>query len=293
MQGVTVARSDFDRSRVPEARARRVVQSPSSGRGTRWPLVVLPVVATFALVAAVVAVPLQQGGTPALGPWLKDAISKVLPGVAGSGEGAVSANGNLLVPASPPRVAFLGDSISRGNSDIQGGGIGDMSWFYGMVAGPDAPLIYAGGAANNGKTTQWMLEQINVALRERPDMLVVLGGTNDVAYWMTADQTIANLQEIVYRSAEKGVLVAVSTIPPTADETLKPKVAALNDAIRAWAPEAEVVLIDPWSILAEPDGSWKLGYSDDGIHPNVATAALMSAYAAPVILDAWARHISG
>ena len=287
-----MARSDFDRSRVPEARARRVVQSPSSGRRTRWPLVVLPVVATFALVAAVVAVPLQQGGTPALGTWLKGAISKVLPGMGGSGDGTGANAAGLLTPATPPRVAFLGDSISRGNSDIQGGGIGDMSWFYGMVVGPSAPLIYAGGAANNGKTTQWMLDQINVALRERPDMLVVLGGTNDVAYWMSTDETIANLQQIVYSSAEKGVLVAVSTIPPTADETLKPKVAELNDAIRAWAPDAEVVLLDPWPILAEPDGSWKAGYTDDGIHPNVATAALMSAYAGPVLLDAWARHIN-
>ena len=74
---------------------------------------------------------------------------------------------------------------------------------------------------------------------------------------------------------------------------LKTKVDDLNAAIRAWAPEAEVVLLDPWSILAEADGTWKAGYTDDGIHPNMSAAALMSAYAGPVILDAWARHLNG
>jgi lysophospholipase L1-like esterase len=179
-----------------------------------------------------------------------------------------------------PAAVFVGDSITRGNSDLAAGRLGSRSWFTELVTGADAPLAYAGAIAENGRSTAWMADHVDDALALDPDLLVVLGGTNDVAAQVPPELIVLNLRRMAEAADEAGVAMAVATIPPLDVDGVDAEVAAANDAIRAFAAGAGVTLLDTGPAVAGPDGAWRPGLTDDGIHPNAEGAQRMAAAAA-------------
>lgn len=180
----------------------------------------------------------------------------------------------------PLRAAFLGDSITVGNSDPGVGRLGDRSWFHDLVTGEAPLLAFAGAVAENGRTTEWMAEHADAALAARPDLLVVLGGTNDVAIGYPPEQLAANLHRIADAADRWGVRLAVATLPPL-DVSVEPvDVAAANAALRDVADERGAVLLDVGAAVTGDDGRWLPGLSDDGIHPTGEGASLMAEAAA-------------
>lgn len=177
----------------------------------------------------------------------------------------------------PVRAAFLGDSITLGNSDLAAGRIGPLSWFHDLVAGDEAALVYAGGVAENGQDTAWMLDHVGEVLATRPEVLLVLGGTNDVATGIPTSQTLANLERLVDVADVSGIRVGLSTLPPLADDP--GAVAELNAGIRDLADERGAYLLDLGAAVTGPDGSYLPGFTTDGIHPSPEGAAAMSAAA--------------
>jgi acyl-CoA thioesterase-1 len=180
-----------------------------------------------------------------------------------------------------PVAVFLGDSITRGATvDSVWGEVTEWSWFYRLLDDTDGTVRYGGMVAENGMTTSWMAGQAYNAMALNPDLLIVHGGTNDVSGEVDPAYVVANLQQIKDVADVYGVPMAVCTLPPRDDPMADARAVAVSDAIRLWAEQEGVILLDTGAPLRDPLGGWRDGYTNDGLHPTPAAAVLMARAAA-------------
>lgn len=165
-----------------------------------------------------------------------------------------------------PRLVTLGDSMVQGNSRGDWGIHGNTSWYSYLVCGDNAPAADGGNLGINGATTTQILARTDDALAANPDILVVNGGTNDLARSVPLPRIIDNLRAILDRAHEVGTVV-IATVPSSR------KVSAddLNDEIRALAAERGIPVAEFAPLLDRP------GATFDGVHPTSSTAAAMAA----------------
>ena len=139
------------------------------------------------------------------------------------------------------------------------------SWI--PFAEQDEHLAFVGGYAVPGATTTVMRDGV------RPvdaDVVVVMGGTNDLGTDVPWEVTRANLLQIVAIVGVPAVLL--SAIPPRDDEAQG--VLRLNVQLRELAQEQGWEFVDPWSDMSA-EGTWVPGTSDDGIHPVEQVVSLV------------------
>ena len=165
-----------------------------------------------------------------------------------------------------PRLVALGDSMAQGNSRVDWGIHGNTAWYSYLVCGDGAPASDGANLGINGATTTEILARVDEALAAEPDVLVINGGTNDLARSVPLDRIVANLRTIVERA--HGVdTVVIATVPSSrrvgADD--------LNDEIRALAAERGLPVAEFAPLLGRP------GATFDGVHPTATTAAEMAA----------------
>ena len=158
----------------------------------------------------------------------------------------------------------VGDSITAGM--VQGTDRldtpGPTSWLNGEV---EPRLLRVGGWAMPGRVTGDMLANVSPTAA---DVLVLLGGTNDLARGVPWADTQAHLLEIVTTvGAREALLVAIP--PYDADPAGR---SAFNARLAALAARLHWRFLDPWTSVAV-DGAWVTGTSVDGIHPVPAVAA--------------------
>lgn len=182
-----------------------------------------------------------------------------------------------------PVAVFLGDSITRGATDPSYGVVDEYSWFYGLIDDSTGAVRWGGTVAEIGMTTQWIADQAYDALALSPDILIVHGGTNDISGEIDLPYVISNFQRIKDAADAYGIPLAVCTVPPRDDPMADARAIALNDALRAWAAQEGVILLDTAAPLRNPAGGWNYGYSADGLHPTPAAGLLMSQAAADTL----------
>jgi lysophospholipase L1-like esterase len=181
-----------------------------------------------------------------------------------------------------PRVVFLGDSIT------------DAWRLNEYFTGRD--FVNRGIA---GQTTLQMLarfEQDVVSLN--PKLVVVLGGTNDIAVGISVNQIEANLTTIGDLAKAHGIKVVFASILPVSDyhkaddphyemtvsrppETIQ----AINTWMRGWCQSQGWTYMDYYTAMVDSAGRMQADLSDDGLHPNAKGYRVMS----PVALDAIGR----
>jgi len=182
-----------------------------------------------------------------------------------------------------PVAVFLGDSITRGASDPSWGVVDEYSWFYGLIDDTSGAVRWGGTVAEIGMTMSWIADQSYNALALSPDILVVHGGTNDISGEIDMAYLLSNFQRIKDAADAYGIPLAVCTIPPRADPYADARAIALNDALRVWAAQEGVILLDTAAPLRNPVGGWNYGYSADGLHPTPAAGLVMSEAAAETL----------
>ena len=182
-----------------------------------------------------------------------------------------------------PVAVFLGDSITRGATDPALGVVDEYSWFYGLIDDSAGAVRWGGSVAEIGMTTSWMADQANDALALSPDILIVHGGTNDISGEIDIPYVISNFQRIKDAADAYGIPLAVCTVPPRDDPEADARAIALNEALKAWAEQEDVILLDTAAPLRNPAGGWNDGFSADGLHPTPAAGLLMSAAAAATL----------
>jgi lysophospholipase L1-like esterase len=171
----------------------------------------------------------------------------------------------------------VGDSITAGlGAPVRGTEVrGTGSW---VDAADVAPLEFRGGWAVPGARTADMRDGVAPV---DADVLVVLGGTNDVLGGVPWERT---REDLVAASAATGVpevvLVAVPPldVAPQAREDLNGRLGALADE-QGWA------WVDPWTDVATERGTFAAGTSADGVHPTQAVADLVGARIRAALLD--------
>ena len=198
--------------------------------------------------------------------------------------GLATDSGEPIPMADRPVAVFLGDSITRGATvDPTWGEVTEWSWFYRLLDDTEGLVQYGGMVAENGMTTSWMAGQAYNALALSPDLLIVHGGTNDVSGEVDPTYVVGNLQRIKDAADVYGVPMAVCTLPPRADPMADARSVAVSEAIRAWAEQEGVILLDTGAPLRDPLGGWRSGYSNDGLHPTPEAAVLMARAAADAL----------
>jgi acyl-CoA thioesterase I len=177
----------------------------------------------------------------------------------------------VLAPpaADENRVVFMGDSITQGWKL-------DESF-------PGKPYINRG---ISGQTSPQMLVRYRQDVIDlKPKVVIILAGTNDVAGNtgpMTPEETENNLASMADLATANGIRVVLCSVLPAFDfpwnpgQEPAPKIAALNNWIKAYAAQKGYVYVDYYAAMKDERGGLPPSLSKDGVHPLPAGYAVMA-----------------
>ena len=181
--------------------------------------------------------------------------------------------------ADEPRVVFLGDSITDAWRLNQ--------YFTGR------PFLNRG---ISGQITGQLLGRTKADVIDvKARMVVVLGGTNDLARGVPDSTIRNNLESIALLSEAAGVIPVMASILPVNDyhrdsdprylrtQLRSPtRIWELNRWLRALCASRGWTYLDYFGAMVDSDGQLQQTLSDDGLHPNAEGYKVM----APLALDA-------
>ncbi len=174
-----------------------------------------------------------------------------------------SENKTLGIPLKgEKRIVFIGDSVTEG-------------WKKAM------PYFFTSDYINRGiggQTTPQMLIRFRPdVLNLKPEIVVILAGTNDIAQ-NTGPITIEEIAGNIFSMAESakinGIKVVLCSVLPAYDYQWKPgiepalKIIKLNSMIREYADYNKIQYADYHTPLADGKNGLKPEYAPDGVHPN-------------------------
>jgi lysophospholipase L1-like esterase len=192
------------------------------------------------------------------------------------------------VPDDAPRVAFVGDSWTKGAGATDGRGYavltGERLRWHASVLGVGGSGYTRRGPGDHGSTFG---ERIDAAVATGADVIVVQGSLNERRGTLAelapaAAETLTRLRAVAAPDTEI-VVIGAPYNPDTPDRTID----GINRAIEAAAEGAGVLFVDPaaqlWLDPAD-DGLWA-----DGIHPNDAGHEVVAGHVVELLL-ATVRH---
>jgi lysophospholipase L1-like esterase len=196
------------------------------------------------------------------------------------------ANAALPAPRSGEnRVVFMGNSITEG-------------WarhYPAMFSGK--PYVNRG---ISGQTTPQMLVRFRqdvIALK--PAVVVILGGTNDIA-GNTGPSSLEMIQDNITSMTEiakaNNIRVVLASVLPVFDYPWKrgiapaPKIDSLNSWMKAYAQRSGVVYLDYHSAMTDERRGLRTDLGNDGVHPNPAGYAIMAPLTEKAIAEALAAR---
>lgn len=190
------------------------------------------------------------------------------------------ADNAAIDPAHPPRVVFMGDSITEG-------------WI-----GAD-PAFFAQGFANrgiSGQTSPQMLVRFwQDVIALHPRVVHIMGGTNDIAgnTGPTTPEAYQNaIRAMVTLARANRIAVVLGSIPPSNHfgwspaQKPAPWIARLNAWLKDYARAEGLTYADYHTALTGPEGELPPRYGPDGVHPNAAGYAMMRPVAERAIAEA-------
>ena len=178
-------------------------------------------------------------------------------------------------------VAFLGDSLTE---------MYDLEKHY-----PDLKVYNRG---ISGDTTDHMLDRLESnVLALHPDVIVFLGGCNDIRHGTPVEEVTENIASIIARikSALPGTPVIVQSLYPlntnahgifknTPGQCTVDKLQSANEQIKALCAEYDVVFADIYPLLAAEDGNIRLEYVlPDNLHLRPGTYDIVTNALTPLI----------
>jgi lysophospholipase L1-like esterase len=169
------------------------------------------------------------------------------------------------------RVVFMGNSITEAWGQIS------PEFFSGK------PYVNRG---ISGQTTPQMLIRFRpdvIALK--PKVVVILGGTNDIA-GNTGPSSLEmiedNIASMAVLAKAANIKVVLSSVLPVYDYPWAPgqkpaeKIATLNQWIKSYAIGNGCIYLDYYSAMVDDRKGMKAEFSQDGVHPNAAGYKVMA-----------------
>jgi lysophospholipase L1-like esterase len=162
------------------------------------------------------------------------------------------------------RIVFMGNSITDGWSNVH------PDFFSGK------PYVNRG---ISGQTTPQMLVRFRAdVINLKPAVVVILGGTNDIA-GNTGPSTLGMIEDNIISMIElakaNGIKVILCSVLPVYDYPWKPglepanKIIALNKLLKNDADKYGLIYVDYFSAVVDERKGMKAEYSGDGVHPNL------------------------
>jgi lysophospholipase L1-like esterase len=132
----------------------------------------------------------------------------------------------------------------------------------------------------------------------KPKVVVILGGTNDIA-GNTGPETLAQIEGYIASMADlahaNGIRVVLCSVTPAFDYSWKPglqpapKILALNAWLRTYAAAHGDIYVDYHSAMKDERDGLPKKLSNDGVHPTDSGYAIMAPLAEAGIEQALAK----
>jgi len=180
------------------------------------------------------------------------------------------------------RIVFIGDSITE-----------DWGHLY--------PEFFSNNRYINrgigGQTTPQILIRFKPdAIDLKPDVIIILAGTNDIA-GNTGPSTVRMITDNIFSMVElammKNVKVIISSILPAKNypwnediTDASSKINSINEIIKEYVNNNNLYYLDYFSHMVDENEGLKSEYTYDGAHPNEVGFKIMSSLAEKVILQA-------
>jgi lysophospholipase L1-like esterase len=171
-------------------------------------------------------------------------------------------------------LVFLGDSITQGWGEELGG------------AFPGVKVVNRG---ISGDTTRGMLIRLREdVLALNPRGVVMLLGTNDLEEQASPETIAGNVKLILsqLQGHSREMPIVLCRVFPSSASKSRPagKIRAVNELYAGLAREnPQVILLDTWTLFADPSGDAKPEEFPDLLHPNEAGYAKWAAGLRPVL----------
>jgi len=189
-----------------------------------------------------------------------------------------------LAPDADKRVVFMGNSITE-------------AWTYISPAFFDNnPYV---GRGISGQVTQQMLLRFRRDVIDlKPMVVVILAGTNDIAQnsgYIANKDILQNIISMTELAQFHGIKVILCSVLPAIDFPWSPgllpakKIIDLNEMIKKYAAEKEIIYVDYYSAMADDKGGLKVpDYTSatDLVHPNKEGYKVMEELIKPAIQKA-------
>jgi lysophospholipase L1-like esterase len=178
------------------------------------------------------------------------------------------------------RIVAMGDSTTAGTPGFQSpveappGGRGDATSQYAwwlMQAHPEWLVLNKG--VNGERSDQIAARFQRDVLDERPGIVVLIAGVNDVYQGRTVEHVTSQLRGMYDRAAGAGIRVVAGTIVPynTATPEQNARMGEINGWIRQQAAgDGRVAFVDTRAAVAAPGRPDTLSETPDQLHPSVA-----------------------
>lgn len=180
-----------------------------------------------------------------------------------------------------PRVVFLGDSITFHWQDAK----------YTSLFQDNPNFIDRGINGNNA--AQMLLRYRSDVLALHPKVVVLLGGTNDLAAFKLPDivsfieQSMSSMVEIALANHERMILCSVlpvtDAIRPQTTERNPQDILRLNSWLKSYAAEKHLPYVDFYSVVSDGHDHLRTELTIDGLHPNGEGYKRMTFVLLPVI----------
>lgn len=169
--------------------------------------------------------------------------------------------------AAPTTVSILSDSHAFNQ---------DSWWRQTVVANRVAGLRVGAFESQPGAMSSSLASRVEAATSKK-GLVIVQAGTNDLVSGATPEDAAKGVTALWLAVKASGGVPAAALVPPSND--LGAGVMELNTILRSAAAEKKLMVIDVYTSVANPDGTWADGTTEDGIHANKKGSDLMTAAA--------------
>lgn len=211
-----------------------------------------------------------------------------------SAPGYILAEGGqaALSEQKPLTIVALGDSTTAGTPgfasprEIPPDGRGNVESQYAYWMTRRHPEWNVLNRGVRGQRTDQIRKRFEYdVLRFNPDILILLGGVNDLHQGYPAEHVKENLEAMYRKAKEAGIRVVACTILPynLATPEIRRRILEVNEWIRHYSREHGLNFCDTYAAVHDPENPGKLPDSPDEIHPGVEGYRRMGELLARVI----------
>ena len=193
------------------------------------------------------------------------------------------ANEKLIENRDFPKVVFMGNSITEGWSNTHPEFFDSHDFLGRGISGQTTP--------------QMLIRFIPDVVDLRPEAVVILAGTNDIAGntgYSSIKMITDNIKAMAQLADKNGIEVILASILPVYSYPWRPeiepvqKIAEINTWLKDFAENNQHTYLDFYSEMANPNKGLPKEYAEDGVHPTDRGYRVME----PLVLEAISRALN-